>query len=75
MFRRRYGRLVMSADGSQGKRNLLSSSKKRSPSIANWLGKACWRFMKLLTRMKNMMKMSRCIGDVMKKWYARNRKA
>lgn len=25
--------------------------------------------------MKNMMKMSRCIGDVRKKWYARNRKA
>jgi hypothetical protein len=25
--------------------------------------------------MKNMIKMSRCIGDVRKKWYARNRKA
>lgn len=52
----------------QGIRNLLSSSKKRSPSNNNWLGKACWRFMKLLTRIKNMMKMSRCKGDVRKKW-------
>lgn len=31
--------------------------------------------MKLLTRMKNMIKISRCIGEVRKKWYARNRKA
>lgn len=59
----------------QGMMNLLSSIRKRSPSMTNWLGKACCRFMKLLTRMKNMMKMSRCIGDVRKKWYARNRKA
>ena len=43
--------------------------------MTSWLGNACCRFMKLLTRMKNMMKMSRCIGDVRKKWYARNRKA
>tara|TARA_R110002003_G_scaffold48_18_gene4059 strand:+ start:2967 stop:3365 length:399 start_codon:yes stop_codon:yes gene_type:complete len=31
--------------------------------------------MKLLTRMKKMMKMSRCSGELRKKWYARNKKA
>jgi hypothetical protein len=66
---------TMARPSFQGMMNLLSSTRKRSPSITNWLGKACCRFMKLLTRMKNMIKMSRCMGDVRKKWYARNRKA
>jgi hypothetical protein len=59
----------------QGMMNLLSSMRKRSPSITRWAGNACCRFMKLLTRIKNMIKISRCIGEVRKKWYARNRKA
>jgi hypothetical protein len=65
----------ISCHGDQGMTNLLSSSKKRRPSITSWLGKACSRFMKLLTRMKNMMKMSRWTKDVRKKWYARNKNA
>jgi hypothetical protein len=31
--------------------------------------------MKLLTRMKKMMKISGCSGELRKKWYARNKKA
>lgn len=54
--------------GRHGMLNLLSSSKKRRPSKSSWLGKAWSRFMKLLTRMKKIIKMSRCTNEVKKKW-------
>jgi hypothetical protein len=45
--------------GGHGMLNLLSSSKKRRPSRSSWLGKAWSRFIKLLTRINNIMKISK----------------